>query len=50
MTIPIDIMKKYNLKNITLNESDLKRVYNYPIFLGDSKIYSDKGFVKLDNS
>ena len=37
-------MKNYNLKNNTMNESDLKRVYKYNIFLSDSKIFSDKGF------
>ena len=25
-------MKKHNLKNITLNESELQRIYNYPIY------------------
>ena len=44
-----DLMKKYNLKNNTLNESKLERVYNYPINPRDSKIYSDKGFVIIDN-
>ena len=32
-----------------MNESQLQRVYNYPIYPRDSKIYSDKGFVKIDN-
>ena len=44
-----DFMKKYNLKNDTMNESELRRVYNYPIYPRDSKIYSDKGFVNIDN-
>ena len=44
-----DFMKKYKLKNDTMNESELKRVYNYPIYPRDSKIYSDKGFVNIDN-
>ena len=26
-----DFMKKYNLKNYTVKESQLQRVYNYPI-------------------
>ena len=43
-----DFMKKYNLKNDTLNESHLQRIYKYPIYPRESKIYSDKGFVKLD--
>ena len=44
-----DFMKKYNLKNDTMNKSQLQKVYNYPVYLRDSKIYSDKGFVKRDN-
>ena len=44
-----DFMKKYNLKNKTMNESELQRVYNYPIYPRDSKKYSDKGFVNIDN-
>ena len=42
-------MKKYNLENDTTNETQLKRVYNYPICPRDSKIDSDKGFVYIDN-
>ena len=42
-------MKKYNLKNDTMNESQLQRVYKYPIYPRDSKIYSDKGFVIIEN-
>ena len=26
-----DFMRKYNLKNDTMNESELQRIYNYPI-------------------
>ena len=44
-----DFMKKYNLKNDTLNESELQKVYNYKIYPKDSKIYSDKGFLYIDN-
>ena len=44
-----DFMKKYTLKNDTMNESELQRVYNYNIYPRDSKIYSDKGFVIIDN-
>ena len=40
-----EFMKKYKLKNYTMNESELQRVYNYKIYPRDSKIYSDKGFV-----
>ena len=42
-------MKKHNLKNDTMNESELRRVYNYSIYPRDSKIFSDKGFVNIDN-
>ena len=44
-----DFMKKYNLKNYIMNESELQSIYNYPIFPRDSKIYSDRGFVNIDN-
>ena len=42
-------MKKYNLKNNTTIESDLQRVYKYPIDPRDSKLFSDEGFVNIDN-
>ena len=32
-----------------MNESQLQKVYNYPIYPRDSKIYSDKGFVNIHN-
>ena len=44
-----DFMKKNKLKNDTMKESQLQRIYNYPIYPRDSKIYSDKGFVNIDN-
>ena len=31
-----------------MDESALQKVYNYPINPGDSKTYSDKGFINLD--
>ena len=31
-----------------MNESQLQRVYNYPIYPRDSKIYSDRRFVNID--
>ena len=37
------------MKTATTNESDLQRIYNYPIYPRDSKIQSDKGFVNIDN-
>ena len=42
-------MKKYKLKNDTMMELELQIVYDYPIYPRDSKIYSDKGFVNIDN-
>ena len=42
-------MKKYNLKNDTMNESKLQRVYIYRIYPRDSRIYSDKRFVNIDD-
>ena len=45
----IDFMKIYKLKKITMNESELQRIYNHPIYPRDSKIYSDKGFVNIDD-
>ena len=44
-----EFMKKYNSKDDTMNESELQRVYNYPIYPRDSKIYSDKRYVNFDN-
>ena len=44
-----DFMKKYNIKYEIMNESDLQRVYNYPINPRDWKIYSDKPSVNIDN-
>ena len=42
-------MKNYNLKNDAMNEFQLQRFYNYPIYPRDSKTYSDHGFVNIDN-
>ena len=33
-----DFMKKYNLRNDTMNESDLRESYNNPKYPRDSKI------------
>ena len=32
-----------------MNESQLRRIYNYPIYPRDGKIYSNRGFVNIDN-
>ena len=44
-----DFMKKYKIKNDIMNESQLQRLYSYPIYPRGSKIYSDRGFVNIDN-
>ena len=44
-----DFMKKNYWKDNTVNEFELQRVYNYPIYTRYSKIYSDEGFVNNDN-
>ena len=44
-----DFMKKYKLKSDTMNESQLQKIYNYPIYPIDSKIYFDRGFVNIDD-
>ena len=41
--------KKFFLKNDTMNESQLQKYYNYPIYPRDSKLYSDKIFANIDN-
>ena len=44
-----DFVKKYKLENDTMNEFQLQKSYNYPIYPRDSKIYSDRRFVNIDN-
>ena len=44
-----EFMKKYKLKNNIMNESQLQKIYNYPIYPRDSKIYSDRGFININN-
>ena len=44
-----DFMEKYILRNDTMNESQLQKVYNYTIYPRDSKIYTNKGFVNIDD-
>ena len=44
-----NFMKKYKLKNDTMNESQLQKIYNYNLYPRDSKIYSDRGFINIDN-
>ena len=44
-----DFMIKHSLKDDTMNESELQRTYIYKLYPRGSKIYSDKGFVNIDN-
>ena len=44
-----DFMKKYNLKFDTMNGTQLQPIYDYPIYSRGSKIFSDRGFVNIDN-
>ena len=44
-----DFMKKYDLKDDSMKEGELKKVYNYNSYRRDSKITTDKGFVDIDN-
>ena len=32
-----------------MNEGEIQRTYIYPIYLRESKIYSDKGYINIDN-
>ena len=43
------LKKKKFFKNDTMNKSDLGKIYNFPIYPRDSKIYSDKRFINNDN-
>ena len=45
-----DFIRKYSLRKDTMNESGLQRLCKYPIYSRDSKKYSNKGFVNIDNS
>ena len=42
-------MKNKNSKNKILNEIDLKKVYNYPSYCGNSIITANKRFVKFND-
>ena len=44
-----DFMKKTNMKNNTMNESQLQKTKNYPFYPRDSKISSDRVFVNIDD-
>ena len=42
-------MQKYKLKDDTMNESQLQKIYISPIYPRYSEIYSDRGFVNIDD-
>ena len=44
-----DFMKKYNIKNDTMNESEIHSAYNYPMFPKDSGRYSNEIFLNIDD-
>ena len=44
-----DFMKNYNIKNDTMDDSQLQKIYNYPIYPRDNKIHSDRGYINIDN-
>ena len=44
-----DFINEWNLRNDTLNESQVQKDYNCPIYPRGSKIQSDKEFVNIDN-
>ena len=44
-----DFMKIFNLKNDTMNKCQLQKICNYPVYPTDSKVYSDKGLVRIIN-
>ena len=37
------------MKNATVNESELQRIHDYPIYPKIFKIYSDRGFLNIDD-
>ena len=44
-----DFMKRHELRKVTMNQSQLQKIYNYPIYPRDSTIYLDRGFINIDN-
>ena len=42
-------MKKDSLKINTMDESEIQRVYKYHLYPRDSKRYSDRCFINIDN-
>ena len=44
-----DFMIKNILKSDTMNKSQMQKIYNLSMYPRDGKVYSDKGFVNIDN-
>ena len=44
-----DFIKKYNIKDNSMKQSELQRVYNYPKYPRDSKRSTNKGFINIHN-
>ena len=44
-----DFLKKYNVKNDTVNESEIQIVYNFPMYRRASMKTADEIFVNVDN-
>ena len=44
-----DFLKKNILEDDTMDESQLQKIYNYPLYPPDSRLYSDGGFVNIDD-
>ena len=42
-------MKNCSLKNDSMNESELQKIYNFNIYPRGPKVITDKGFVNTDN-
>ena len=44
-----EFMKKYIVKDNTINGSQLQKIYKHNTYSRDSKRYTDKGFVNIDD-
>ena len=44
-----DFLRKFNFKDDTINEPHLQSEYNHCIYPRNSKKYSDRGFINIDN-
>ena len=46
----MDFLRKYSLKDNTMNDSDLKNISNCPIYPGDSLINTNEGFINNNDA